>query len=278
MSDLSHVKSILLGAIQGLTEFLPISSSAHLAIAQDRLGLAGDSVNMLLLDVMVHIATVASILIVFARPCLQFLIRLRAELSTSWTGRRHALRVAGLALVATIPTAAIGLGFQKQLEDSFGRPAQVAVELAVTGVLLMTLRWVPRGRRGWGRFRGWHAAVVGVAQGIAILPGISRSGSTICAATYLGLRRRWAAEFSFLIAMPAILGGAFIKGLDTLRLPSEQLDALPWGPIFSGSVVALVVGVISLKLLVAAVRKAKLHWFAPYCWGVAAIVLWQELS
>jgi len=115
--------------------------------------------------------------------------------------------------------------------------------------------------------------LVGLAQALAILPGISRSGSTICVASYFGWRRRWAAEFSFLIAVPAIVGGTVFKVTDTLALPAEQFARIPWGPVVVGGVVSLVVGVLALKLLLRAVRRAKLHYFALYCWAMGVVVL-----
>jgi undecaprenyl-diphosphatase len=148
----------------------------------------------------------------------------------------------------------------------------VGLGLVITGVLLAALVFVPRGTRGWKNFRPWHAVLIGIAQGISISPGISRSGATICAASFLGIRRRWAAEFSFYIAIPAILGAACLKFKDALELGTGQFAALPWGPILAGSVVSLVTGVLSLRMLLGAVRRARLHYFAIYCWLLGGLV------
>jgi len=183
------------------------------------------------------------------------------------------MRILWLAIIACIPTAVIGLTFKDTFESAFGRPAWIGVCLIVTGFMLAILSRVPRGRRGWRKFSWWQAALVGIAQAGAILPGISRSGATICMASYLGVRRRWAAEFSFLIAAPAIIGGTLLKLRDTMTLPPEHTTAIPWGPLLIGSFVSLVVGVMALKLLLSAVRRAKLHYFAFYCWALGIFVL-----
>lgn len=273
MNELSYLWAIILGVVQGLTEFLPVSSSAHLAIAQRWMGLDPESQTILLFDLMMHVGTVISIFIVFAKPLRQYLTRLLAECQSSWRGRRYATRILLLGVAASIPTAAIGLGFKDFLEDAFAHPRRIGGELVITGILLMLMALVPRGRRGWKRFRFDHAVWIGIAQGISILPGISRSGATICTAAFCGIRRRWATEFSFYIAIPAILGATAIKLKDALELGSAALATLPWGPILVGSVVSLIVGVMSLVALVESVRRAKLHYFSVYCWLLGGLVL-----
>ena len=274
MTDLTYWQALLLGAVQGLTEFLPISSSAHLALSQRLMALEADSAAMLLFDAFVHIGTVLSIGIVFFHPELEFLRRLRRELEPSWNRARYGWRIIGFTAAASVPTGVIGLLFKKKFEGAFDNPRSMGLHLCVTGGLLFALMFVPRGRRGWKQIHWWEAGLVGVVQGLAIFPGISRSGSTICTASYCGWRRKWAAHFSFLIAMPAILGGTVIKLKDTLELPAAELQAIPWGAIVVGALVSTVVGVLALKLLLSAVRRAKLHYFAPYC---VAVGLWAML-
>ena len=134
---------------------------------------------------------------VFARPAGRFVSRVARESRRSWNGRRYAWRIVALGAAATVPTAVIGLAFQDTFESAFDRPTWIGVALIATGALLAVTKMLGRQRRGWKDFRWWQAALVGVAQAGAILPGVSRSGSTICMACYCGLRRRWAAEFSF---------------------------------------------------------------------------------
>ena len=273
MSELDHVTAALLGVVQGLAEFLPVSSSGHLVLAQRRLGLNPDSPQMLLFDVLVHVATLTAVVTVFAGTLSAYARRLVRESRRSWQGRRYGWRIAMLGAVATAPTAAFGLALKRTYEKAFGEPSWIGVCLLITGVMLAVLPCVPRQARGWKSFRWGQAGLVGTAQAFAILPGISRSGATISVAAYCGLRRRWAAEFSFLIAVPAIAGATVVKVKDTLGLPMDQLGQVAWGPVIVGSLVSLVVGVIALTLLLDVVRRAKLHYFAPYCWLLAVLVL-----
>ena len=273
MNELDYVEASLLGLIQGITEFLPISSSGHLALTQRWLGLDPDSSHMLLFDVLAHLGTLLAVGVVFASPARRFVVRLVQESASSWTRKRYAWRIALLAVVATIPTGAIGLAFKDTFESAFAKPAWIATGLIVTGLCLAALAVVKPGRSGWKDFRWWQAALVGVAQGLAILPGLSRSGLTICAASYCGLRRRWTAEFSFLIAVPAITAATLLKIKEVVELPAAQQSAVPWTPMLVGSACAFAVGVIALKLLLSAVRRARLHWFCVYCWAAGGLVL-----
>ena len=273
MTEFDFGRALLLGVIQGLTEFLPISSSGHLALTQRLLDLDPDSPAMLLFDVLAHLGTLVAVIIVFARPAQRYVQRLVRELSPSWPRRRYASRIILLAVTACVPTAGFGLALQDSIEAAFDKPLLIAIFLIITGLMLAGMAWFARGKRGWKNLRWWQAFLIGIAQGCAIFPGISRSGATICAAGYCGLRRRWAAEFSFLIAVPAIAGATFLKIRETFNLPGAQLNEITWGPIITGSLVSLVVGIVALKLLLGIVRRAKLHYFAPYCWLLGALVL-----
>ena len=277
MSDLTYLQAVVLGVVQGLTEFLPVSSSAHLAITQRWYALDPESLPMHVFDGLVHIGTTIAVLIVFANPLRRYGHRLIGELSSNWTGKRYALRILLLGVVAIIPTGVIGLGFKKTFERAFGEPVWIGVGLLITGVLLAATAGVGRGKRGWKDFAWWQAAVVGIAQGIAIWPGVSRSGSTICAATFCGLRRRWAAEFSFFIAVPAILGATALKLREAFAMSAENAVPIVWGPALVGAAVSLIVGVLALRLLLGAVRRTKLHYFSYYCWAVGVLVIAKVL-
>ncbi len=275
MSELTYIQAIVLGVLQGLTEFLPISSSAHLALGQGLFNLDPRSQSMLLFDVCAHVGTVVAVLIILARPTGRFLSRLIRETNRDWNQKRYAWRVALLGILASIPTAAIGFGFRRQFEAAFAQPVLIGACLMVTGVLLVSTKSVPRGRRGWAKFAWWQAVLVGFAQGAAILPGISRSGATISVAVFLGLRRRWAAEFSFLVAVPAILGATLVQLSDASRVAELPSASIPWGPILVGSLVSFLVGLVALKILLGVVRMRALHYFAPYCFvlGLLAITV-----
>jgi undecaprenyl-diphosphatase len=274
VNDLTYFQALVLGVLQGLTEFLPVSSSAHLALSQQWMGLDPSRSSLLFFDLLTHIGTLASVGVVFAVPIRRYLQRLVRECRTTWpSDRRYALRIAGLGILATLITGAIGLSFQSTFEAAFARPRWIGLGLLVTGALLFASGRLPRGRRRWKEFRWWQAAAVGLAQAVAIFPGISRSGSTISVATYCGLRRQWSAQFSFLLAFPAILGAALKKGLDVRELPADQAGMIAWGPIAAGSLIAFVVGVIALILLLNMVRRAKLHYFSWYCWVLGGTTL-----
>ena len=282
---MTWLQALLLGALQGLTEFLPVSSSGHLALAQQlvrRLGgsalPAPDSPEMILFDLCVHLGTVLAILVVFVRQFSRFsrsLVQQLPDYRTITSPKPPgALLILLLAVAACVPTALIGLGFQDYFESAFARPITIGLALLVTGGLLMAAELRPRPRRGWRRFGLPAALLVGIAQGLAITPGISRSGATICIAMLCGLKRRWAAQFSFLIAVPSILGASAIK--------LAQMGARPlqvsWAPILLGSAVAAVVGYLALRLLLAAVQRARLRYFAFYCWVVGLLAVAAGLT
>lgn len=272
MSALSHGEAVILGIVQGLTEFLPVSSSGHLAIVQRWMDLPPESPGMLLFDVLAHLATLIAVLAVFAGPIKRFLRRLTLEL-TGGSERAFAKPVCFHVIVATIVTAGIALPFQSEFEAMFDQPRAIGVFLIFTGIILAGQWLVARGRRGWRDLRWWHAGVVGLAQAAAILPGISRSGATICAASWCGLRRRWAAQFSFLIAVPAIAGAAAKKLIDTMQLTPAEWEPIRLGPILVGSFVAGIVGALALLMLLSIVRRGRLYWFSAYCWVLGVLVL-----
>ena len=272
MTELDYLSATILGVIQAITEFLPVSSSGHLAITQRLMDFDAGSPSMLLFDIAVHVGTLAAVLLFFRSQLWRFGRRLLSESSRSWRRPRVAWRIALLGVCATVPTGIIGLSFKDTFQAAFEKPIWIAVGLFLSGTLLLITRLVPRGRVGWKRF-GWGGAVlVGIGQGLAILPGLSRSGTTICVASFLGLRRQWAVEFSFLLAAPAILGAAIIQLKDTAELSPDQLAGVPWGPILLGTLVSTVVGVVALRFLVAIVRRAKLHYFTVYCWAVGLTI------
>lgn len=275
MSDLGYAQAVALGVVQGLTEFLPISSSAHLALTQRWMGLKPDGAAMLLFDVLAHLGTLAAVLIVFAASIRRFAVRCVAECRGAARGRIVGWRIVGTGAVATAVTGGIGLGFQKTFESAFDRPTWIAVGLLITGALLGATAGVRRPRRSWRRWGGWQALVVGLAQGLAILPGISRSGATICTALFLGLRRRWAGQFSFLIAVPAILAATGLKILETAGAGEVVLPMGTWGPVLVGSLVSFIVGMGALVVLLRIVERAQLHYFAVYCLAMGVFVLWM---
>jgi undecaprenyl-diphosphatase len=261
-------QAVLLGVLQGLTEFLPVSSSGHLALAESFFDVPGGGVA---LAVLLHAGTLLAIAIVFRAGIVELLDGVR--LAPRCFGRPPAEWPARSALVAkivvaTVPGALVGLFLEERIESAFASPEIVAGLLLVTGTFLFATRRAGRGSADVG----WSAALlVGCAQAFAILPGISRSGATISAALFLGIARPRAAEFSFLAAIPLILGSVVLE-IPDLAAASEGGA----GPaLAAGFAASFLVGWVSLVWLVRLVRRGRLHWFAPYCWaaGVAAFVV-----
>jgi undecaprenyl-diphosphatase len=252
----------ILGLIQGLTEFLPISSSGHLVLAQKLLGFKGPSVPF---DLMLHLGTTAAVLIFFRRDIAEILMSAFSGDSKA-QGRRWIIMI----ILASIPTALIGLIFKHQLEDSFNSASGLAVQFWISGaILLLTDRIRTRDQDG-DNIKVQQSLIVGVAQGLAIIPAISRSGATIAAGVMTGMGRKTAAKFSFLISIPAILGAMVLEAKDIGGL--TQFDFLPTA---LGVLVAFLVGYLSIGMLIKMVVKRDLWIFAAYLFiiGLVTFVL-----
>lgn len=271
-------RSAILGLVQGLTEFLPISSSGHLVLGHHLLGIEEPD---LLFDTALHVATLFAVIIVFRKE----VIRTLKELLDFFSGvRRNPSTYKSLfdtaawkIFIGTLPAVFVGLIFRKEIEKLFSNPKLVCLNLMITGTLL----WLTRYARPYGIPKGlnskreipsvsWHRAViVGIAQACALAPGISRSGATIAAALLAGCSREDAGKFSFLLLIPAALG-AFILQLSDAKEPAESIT-----PLFLGSFVALLSGYIALVLLLRVVKKGNIHHFAWYCWviGLTGLML-----
>lgn len=275
-SSLNVFSAAILGAVQGLTEFLPVSSSGHLVLFENLFGFNPESPEMLLFDLATHVGTVAAIFIVFRKSIAAFSRNLMAsgKYGTSAIDiykKSPSVHLLVLAVFATVVTGVLGLLFKKYFASARGSLAIVAWMWVITGTLLLITDWRKKTRLGLRQFAIWQAIVVGLAQAAAIMPGISRSGATICAAILIGLHRRWAVEFSFLIAIPAILGAAAIQLVKDFAEISS--GSLPLSSVVTGSVVAALIGILALKLLIKTSRTAKLRFFAFYCYILACFVL-----
>ena len=274
-SSINILSATILGAIQGITEFLPISSSGHLVLFEHLFGLRPERPEMLLFDLAIHVGTVAAIFIVFRKSIAAFLKNL-LEFGRYGKGlteiykNNPSVHFLFLAAVATLATVVVYKVFKTPLESARRLPVVASMWL-VTGTLLLVTDFRKRAKVGLRGFGIIAAVVVGLAQGAAILPGISRSGATICAAILIGLRRRWAVEFSFLIAIPAILGGAAVKFVENYgQIGSAEL---PVSSLVVGAAAAFVVGIFALRLLIKTARAANLKFFAFYCYILAGFVL-----
>jgi undecaprenyl-diphosphatase len=263
MNDMSYLQATLLGALQGLTEFLPISSSGHLVLLQHLFGLHEPA---LIFDLFVHIATLAAVLTMYRRDVYNLFAAWappRNGLAANSPKRASARRLGLLLVLANIPTAAIGLLFESTFEQFFSTPWLVGIALLVTGALLWLLRPSSGRDSGTSEVGIAHAVLLGCIQGLAITPGISRSGSTIAVALLCGVSRESAARFSFLMAIPAILGAAMLKSDNVSTLSIVELYL-----VMVGMLSALVVGYIALRYLIRLVMQGELWRFAFYCWAV----------
>jgi len=250
------IDAIILGIIQGLTEFLPVSSSGHLELGKAILGDQSVPEESLLFTVVLHFATALSTIIVFRKDVFAILgdvIRFRESENT-----RLALKI----ILSMIPAAAIGVLFSEQMEALFdGNVILVGFMLIVTGLLLFL---AGRARRT-DKDVGWKdAVIIGVAQAIAILPGVSRSGATISTSVLLGNDRTKAARFSFLMVVPLIFG----KMAKDLLDGGFEIQTTSATPMIIGFVAAFITGLIACTWMIKLVKKAKLHYFSYYCFAV----------
>jgi len=255
------IKTIILGIIQGLTEWLPISSTGHLKLAEQFLDLKVP----ILFDVILHIGTLIVVLFFF-RKDIKHIISAFAKFDF----KREDGKLIPLIIVGTIPTALIGLIFGEQIESTFQTALPIATAFIICGIILYSTK---TRKEKTDSITYLTAIIIGIVQGIAIIPGISRSGATITAALLLGIKREKAFKFSFLLSIPAIIGAL---GL-TLYTQFNELMTVGLGltEILVGVTVAMLVGYFALKILWKILLKEKFHFFAFYCWllGVVLIML-----
>ena len=273
---MTTLEAIILGIIQGLTEFLPISSSGHLVLFQQLFGLKEAE---LFFDVCVHLGTLVAVVVVFHREIrniIAALLRLVSLAEQKGTILQQVesdseLKMALLIVIGSIPTAVLGLMFQSIADQLFSSSFLTGLMLMVTGLLLWLTRRAKSGNRvaGIESFSKTKAFIIGIVQGLAIIPGISRSGATISIGLLLGIDREMAARYSFLLSIPAIIGAGVLSLKDGLSQtdPVIRLSLL-------GAAAAALVGYAALKVLLRMVKKGRLYVFAPYCWliGILAIL------
>ncbi|MCC5871228.1 MAG: undecaprenyl-diphosphate phosphatase [Gammaproteobacteria bacterium] len=280
--------AVLLGVVQGLFMFLPVSSTAHLVLTQHWLIRQGydlpapESPEMILFDLVVHVGTLVSIALVFWKS-LSRVVAGGIRDTWAWVSSGgHAgrdllfLRLGLLCALSVLATAVIGFSLRASFEWVFAHPLAVAVTLSITGVLLWWTDGLSRRLRGLRQFTPSMAAIIGIAQGFALMPGLSRSGMTITFALFVGLKRRWAAEYSFFLAIPTILAATLVQSVSVIR--ETGLSGLDWPALTVGFVVAAAVGVVSLKLVVFLLLRARLKVFSFYLWALALLVAFGFLD
>jgi undecaprenyl-diphosphatase len=253
------IQAIILGIVQGITEWLPVSSSGHLAIIQNLFGIAPP----VLFDIMLHMGTVIAVVLVFWKDIAGIL---KAVFRLDFKSEHGKL---GLFIIAAlVPTAIIGFTFKKTFESFFYNLTAIGIALIATGFLLfVSERWEKK-----GKINLKNSLLVGIAQGIAIIPGISRSGATISVGLLAGIDKEKIAKFSFLLSVPAIIGAAVFD------FNAAEIASVGWTAAVTGTIVAAIIGYLSINALLQIIKKQKFHWFAVYCWIIGAIVLFYSLG
>jgi undecaprenyl-diphosphatase len=271
-------KAIILGLVQGLAEFLPVSSSGHLAILQHYLGIEAD--NALLFAVLLHLGTLIAVLVAYRRDIAELIIEFFRMFRDIFTGKGPGFRendmrkLAVMIIIATIPAAVCGLLFDSYIARVFTSMALIGVCLVITGTALFVAEHMMSGKRGLRRANFRNAFTVGLLQAVALLPGISRSGSTIVGGLVLGFTRELAVRFAFLISIPTVLGAVVLEMPDAIKagITGDMLV-----PALLGVVVAGVSGFIAIKAMIRVVTSDKLIFFSIYTWAVGAAVIVADL-
>ncbi len=271
---MSYFEAIILGLVQGLAEFLPISSSAHLALLQQFFGI--DETKVLLFAVLLHVGTLISVFIVYWKDIWELIVELGMTIRDLCTGKglrlqeRPVRKLGVLIIIATIPTAIIGILFDDLFNGLYTSIIPIGICLIITGFLLFFAERMGNSRRGLQQMNFRNAFFIGLVQGLAICPGISRSGSTLFGSLLCNLDRKFAVKFVFLISIPSILGSAIVETPDAIE---AGFDLAQLGPIIVGMAVAAIAGLIAIKTMIKLVSDKKLSYFSYYVWALGAIVV-----
>jgi undecaprenyl-diphosphatase len=254
---MSYFDAIILGMVQGLTEFLPVSSSGHLVLVQELLGVNEPGLTF---EILAHVGTLATVIVYFRRTIWRLLRALFGR------GTAQDRRMILWLVIGSIPAGIAGLLFEDFFEQAFASPLVTSVMLLVTGLVLLSTRLVRQGKRDLS----WHAALItGCGQALAIMPGISRSGTTISAGIFAGVTPSQAAEFSFLLSIPAIGGATLLKAKAIADL---DLNLLLHHLI--GALLSFLFGLLAVHFVLSVVKRGKFDYFAYYCFAVGALGLY----
>ena len=271
---MTYFEAVILGLVQGLAEFLPISSSGHLALLQQWFGI--DENKVLLFAVLLHVGTLISVFVVYWKDIWELIVELCLTIRDLVTGKglrleeRPVRKLGVMIIVATIPTAIIGLLFNDLFDKLYTSVLPIGIGLIITGFLLILAERTGNSSRGIDRMNFRNALFIGTVQGIAICPGISRSGSTLFGSLICNLDRKFAVKFVFLISIPSILGSAIMEAPDAIE---AGMDMAQLGPVIVGMAVAAISGLIAIKTMIKIVSDKKLSYFSYYVWALGAIVV-----
>jgi len=261
-------ESIILGVIQGLTEFLPVSSSGHIVLGEAIL--SAHSEESLAFTVVVHFATVLSTIIIFR----QFIAdTFKGLLVPRWN---EAKEFALWVIISMLPVLVVGLFFKEEVEALFeGRIVLVGTALLCTGALLLVTLWAPKKTGGVTPLK---SLVIGIAQAIAVIPGVSRSGSTIATGLLLGVDKSLMARFSFLMVIPPIIGAMLMDTKDMIEKSQAGTLDINFVPLLAGFLAAFITGLLACRWMIRIVQQGKLQYFAYYCFAVGATAIGYALS
>lgn len=285
---MSILQSILLGIVQGITEFLPVSSSGHLAILQNIFHVETD--GGMLFDIMLHAGTLVAVFVVYYKDIWRMIVEALSmcgdiclNIRTFFLNKIHKTslryrrivhnnyrKFVVLIIVSTIPTGIIGVLGKDLIEQAGNTLLIPGICLLITGVLLLIADLTPEGRKMPRQVTYKEGILIGAAQGIATLPGISRSGTTIAVCLLCGLERKFAVKYSFILSIPAVLGAAVLEIKDVIAEPIEMGQI---GIYAVGMVFAAVVGYVCIKTMLVVVRNKKFKYFSYYCFAVGAVAI-----
>ena len=272
---MSIFSSFLLGLIQGITEFLPVSSSGHLSIAQNLLNLSAVGDEHQFFDILLHLGTLFAVFVVYWKDIIGMILeffRAIGDLVHHRSTRQTppARRLMLMVICGTLPLAVI-LPIKDVVEQLYYNTVFIGCALLVTGVLLFLSDRVKRGHKTEKTATIRDSLLVGAAQAIATCPGISRSGMTICAGTFVGFDRKFAVRYSFLLSIPAILGANLLELLDVAKSGGADAGQIP--VYLVGIVTAAVSGYLCIRLIRMIADKGKFGWFTYYCWAAGIVTL-----
>ncbi len=263
------LEAVILGTVQGLTEFLPISSSGHLVIFQNLLETSGEL--DFIFNTALHFGTLIAVVIFFMPKICRLiksffkLTKLIFKRKLSEALKDQDIKILILIIAASVPTAIIGLLLGGIVQKLLGSAKITGIMLIITGFILWLTKYVKNSRSDVEKFSYKKAFLIGTAQGLAVIPGISRSGSTISAGLFFGIKPEVCAEFSFLLSIPAILGAQIVS------LTNFSYETVSFKIIAAGAFAAFVSGYIALIFLMKTVKKGKFYYFAPYCWLIGIL-------
>lgn len=276
---MTYIQAIILGLAQGLAEFLPISSSGHLALLQYFFGVNADSV--LPFAVLLHLGTLISVFIVYWKDIVELVLELIAVFRDIFTGKGLRInanptrRLGFMIIVATIPTAVIGLLFNDLFASLYLSLVAIGFGLIVTGAILLIAEKMGKNNKDIGEMKFRYALFIGFMQGVAICPGVSRSGSTLFGGLISGLNKEFAVKFAFLISIPSILGSVIVEAPDAIE---AGLGDASLGPVIVGVIISALSGLFAIKAMIKLVSNKRLVGFSIYVWVLAIAVLGYAMT